>query len=577
MTDRQTFLRTFKYVRPYMIPYIIGIILYCSQNFVFPLINAIVLGRVTQNILDGDFALVINTVWLMLGLMVVFMILLGVGVYMHVTSCVYALRDLRMKVFRVFMKSSIENEKHSGEGIASINTDTSVTAHIFDDALAPFLMSAMAVLFSCITIFIIDWRMGLGALAVGAIVFIAQSRFAAPLAKLGKDRLEANADSVKAMSNIFAGALTIRAFSRQREALISFDKENGRLKKIAFKQAFIGMWQDVFGTVQGWLTTVLVFALGGWFVANGTLEFSHLLTIFIMAMTVGEAMSSIGAHYARLHPPIVAARRVFEILDSVPEIDNVTHSATETWNGDHHIKLQKLTFAYKNADRNALDNVELEIAKNQMVAFVGESGSGKSTLLRAIIGMYEREDLNMQIGNMPFTAANLYNWRKCFAYVDQTCKLFDMTIAQNIAMGNQGNATTEEITAAARRAFADEFVTALPDGYNTNCGEKGASLSGGQKQRLAIARALCRKAPVLVFDEATSALDAESERNVMQTIETLRTDHTILITTHNLHNIKTADKIVVMENGAVAEVGTHEELVAKGGVYARLLEEQNAI
>lgn len=218
-----------------------------------------------------------------------------------------------------------------------------------------------------------------------------------------------------------------------------------------------------------------------------------------------------------------------------------------------------------------MDGVSLSIKENEMVAFVGESGSGKSTLLRTIIGMYERDGLDMEIGGLPFTADAIGEWRRCFAYVDQSCKLFDMSIAENITIGLPSQ-NQQGMIQAAKRAIAHDFISELPEGYATSCGEKGASLSGGQRQRIAIACALYRKAPILVFDEATSALDAESERGIMKTIENLRHDHTILMTTHNLSNVITANKIVVMDNGRIAECGTHHELLEKGGLYTKLLE-----
>jgi ABC-type multidrug transport system fused ATPase/permease subunit len=225
--------------------------------------------------------------------------------------------------------------------------------------------------------------------------------------------------------------------------------------------------------------------------------------------------------------------------------------------------------------------------------------------------MYEKEGIDVRLGDLSFHESPLKAWRRNFAYVDQSCKLFDMSVKQNIAMGNcgdsgergdscncgdsgvcgdcgnsgdssdsgdcgnsgdRGNASDADIVSAAKRALAHDFIEELEHGYDSPCGERGGSLSGGQKQRIAIARALCRKAPVLVFDEATSALDTESERNIMETIENLRTDHTILITTHKLSNISTADKIVVMDKGQIAEHGTHAELLEKGGLYVKLLE-----
>jgi len=215
------------------------------------------------------------------------------------------------------------------------------------------------------------------------------------------------------------------------------------------------------------------------------------------------------------------------------------------------LKIENLNFKFLDGENDTLQDINLSIGENQMVALIGESGSGKSTLLRAIMGMYQREDMGISVGGLGFGECSPEEWRKNFSYVGQSAKLFDMTIAENIAMGLGGNATQGEIEAAAKKAMAHDFIMELEDGYNTSCGEKGGSLSGGQKQRIAIARALVKKAPILLFDEATSALDAETEASIMETIDSLRSTHTILYTTHNMENIKGADHVVRMENGHI--------------------------
>jgi ABC-type multidrug transport system fused ATPase/permease subunit len=294
-------------------------------------------------------------------------------------------------------------------------------------------------------------------------------------------------------------------------------------------------------------------------------------------------MSGIGMAWAGLQAPAAAAKRVCALLaeDGTGAVDAtgaVGAAGATGVTGDKEIHpanssiiVKNLHFSYADAESEALSGIDLEIAAGEMVAVVGESGSGKSTLLKVLGGFYERDGLDIYLGGEAYDKANLIGWRKQFAYVDQSCKLFDMSIGENIALGaGRSNVSDTEIKEAAAAAHADGFISALPDGYGAACGERGASLSGGQRQRIAVARALIRKAPVIIFDEATSALDAETERGIMQTINDLRGRHTVLITTHNLNNIANADKIIVMDAGRAAEIGRHEELMAANGLYTKL-------
>ncbi len=561
----------FSFMKPYAVPFIFGMSLYGTQSFCTSFLISLMLSRLTQAMLSGDKSRVLQTGVIFTGLYLIYFILLGLCVYQYVKQSERIRAAVKDRLFRSFIRTSVEDVTHSGEGIASMNTDADTATNLYSNNLAPFISSITAVFFSAIVVFMVDYRLGIVSLLIGFIAFILQFRFSKPLSKIAGNRLEANSKTVRSFSNMLSGAAILRVFNLQNKMMISFDTDNDRLLKLSFKEAVIAMWQNLFSTVQGWLTLAGIFGIGGWLVATGRLELAALMLVPNMCMALCSGMTELGGAWAGLQAPLAAAAKVIGRIELGERMG--LHSERKSmgeWNGDAALHIQSLSFAYQNSEKDTLCHISLRIPHNHMVAFVGASGSGKSTLLRALIGMYEREHLPIFLGNIAYDRTELREWRGCFAYVDQSCKLFDMSIADNIALGRPG-AVREEVIQAAKLALADEFITELPQGYDTACGEKGAALSGGQKQRIAIARALVRKAPILVFDEATSALDAESERQFMQTIAHLRGSHTILITTHNLQHIEDADQIVVLKDGRLAETGTHNELLGLSGEYSRLL------
>ncbi len=568
----RNFIRMFTFVKPYTHLYIPGVFMHNSQLFTYALIQALLISRITAAVLDNTARKIVYEIAILLGIFMVITFMIGLGVFLKYTAIAKITRDLKAILFKCFIKNSLEHSMstHSGEGIAALNTDANIAAEAYDTAISELFSYFFSIIMGLVVVLAIDYRLGLASIAAGGLAFFVQSKFIAPLGRINKERLELNSNTVQCLSNILSGGLAVRVFNMQEKAHASFDIENRKMQLLSFKEAIITMWQILFQTVQGWLTLVIVFAFGGWLVAKGQIELPTLMMTPQMCLAVSNGIVGIAVAWAGLQAPAAAAERVFKILDAGQEDDDHVYvQPDENWCYDLIIK--DLNFKYLNGEINALSDISLTIKENEMVAFVGESGSGKSTLLRAIIGMYHRININIQLGGININKSNPTAWRKQFAYVDQSCKLFDMTIAENIALGAGGDVSLETIKESAIRASADYFISSLPEGYDSFCGEKGASLSGGQKQRIAIARALCRRAPILVFDEVTSALDAESERIIMDTIESLRKDHTILITSHNINNIMCADNIVVMDNGCVAEMGSHLELMGKGGIYTKLL------
>jgi len=562
------FKKMFGFMRPYIALYCIGIFLSNSQGFVFSFVIGLIGSNVMAGAIAGSAREIVTGTLISMGTFMGLLSFVGLGRYLYHRARYFAQRDLKQRLFRCFMQRGLESSQasHSGEGIAAINTDADAASEIFRSALSSLLSPIITGVLSSITLFIIDWRMGLAAIGLGFFAYFAQSRFVKPIAKIGKERLEANAGAVKEMSNIFQGAISIRAFNMQEKTLDSASGRMNAIKMLDFRQAFIAMGQSLFTTVQGWLALVTTFGFGGWLVATGQLDFSVLLLVLPLFEGISSQMGNIGEAVAEMQPPLEAAKRIFAIIDNAPVSQDKGHLDFD----GSALHIRDLNFKYQNAEQNTLHDINLDISVGEMVAFVGASGSGKSTILRILVGFYEREQLGLTLGGTSSDAVSIAAWRKNFAYVDQSCKLFDMTIKENIAIGRKDNVDDTDIITAAKQAFAHDFIEQLEQKYDSPCGEKGSTLSGGQKQRIAIARALIKGSPILVFDEATSALDGDSEKYVMDTIQSLRSNHTILITTHNLTTITTVDKIVVMDKGRIAEVGKHDELMAKKGIYYNL-------
>jgi ATP-binding cassette subfamily B protein len=343
---------------------------------------------------------------------------------------------------------------------------------------------------------------------------------------------------------------------------------------VQFRSALWGMGTILVGNLLQTLSIVLLFWYGAHLVINGELSVGQLVAFNLLGGNVTRPILSVVDLWREFQEINIAFERLSDVFDVKPEEDPQGHALIKMPGIRGHIKFDNVTFRYPTRpDKNALQNISLEILPGQTVALVGRSGSGKTTFANMLLRLHQPNEGRIFIDGYDLRQVSISSLRSQIGVVPQDVFLFSGTIRENIAFGDP-DAPLERVVGAAMLAGAHEFVSELPLGYATRIGERGQSLSGGQKQRIAIARALFKQPHILVFDEATSALDSESERAIQQNLDQILKDRTTLIIAHRLSTVRNADRIIVMDRGAIVEQGDHYSLMREKGMYYYLNSQQ---
>ena len=490
----------------------------------------------------------------------IFSTVISASIYKDIVTDIYnKIQTLDMEYF---------SGKKIGDMMTRIMTDPSNINSIILEAFS--MIPEVIKLILCLGIaFYIDFDLTLGVMIVTPILIITVRKYAKRLKRSGKQRQEALDSLNSKLQETLSGIRIIRAFATEKYEISDFKKKNVNLKKIAVKSAKYNAKANSIMEAMNYIIIALLLMFSGYRVLRAKNftpgDFITIVgAISSMYTPARRAMTRINSISVNMS----SITRVAEILEEMPSIVN-RENCIKFENFVSDITFENVDFKYKDSVEKILKNINLDVKKGETVAFVGNSGGGKSTLVNLIPRFFDVSSGSLKIDGIDIRDYEIKSLRKAIGIVPQETFLFSGTILSNIKYSRQ-NATFEEIVEAAKQANAHEFIENLSDGYNTEIGERGVKLSGGQKQRIAIARAILENPQILILDEATSALDNESEKLVQDALEKLMDGKTTFVIAHRLTTIENSNKIVVIQKGEIKEVGNHNELLNKNGIYKAL-------
>ena len=567
-------LQTFKRLWPTIKPFKAGLVV----SGIALVLNALAdsgLIYLLKPLLDDGFGKANNSFLKIMAFVVVGMIILR-GITNFISNYCLAwvsgkvVMTMRRRLFKhlMFMPVSFFDRNSTGKLLSRITYDSEMIASSSSGSLITIVREGAYIISLLAVMFYTSWELTLVLFVIGPIIAVLITIVSKIFRKLSKNLQDSMGELTATTEQMLKGHKVVLSFGGQLVEEERFNKVSNNMRRKGMKMVTADSISDpVVQIIASLALAAVLFLATTPLIAEDNLSAGSFTVVFSSMLAMMRPLKSLTNVNSQFQRGMAACQTLFAILDLEPEKDNGTYQAEPAKGA---LEFKNVSFAYQGKDELALNNISFSVPAGKTVALVGRSGSGKSTIANLVTRFYDIEQGEILLDGVNIQDYRLSNLRENCAVVSQQVHLFNDTIANNIAYAAQDKYSREEIIAAAKAAYALEFIEKLPQGFDTVIGENGASLSGGQRQRLAIARALLRNSPVLILDEATSALDTESERAIQSALDELKKDRTVIVIAHRLSTIENADEILVIDHGEIRERGTHKALLEQNGAYKQL-------
>jgi subfamily B ATP-binding cassette protein MsbA len=568
------YLRILTYIKPYRIRFTIGLLAALPAGGMDGAL-AWLAGRGLQRIfIDGHQELIY---WAPIAVLVLIAVQ-GVGRFLEAYFIRYvgasAIRDLRNQMFAHLEKQPLLyfQGQSSGVLIGRMINDVAV----IENAIAQTFQTMLSRIVTLISLILVvvwqSWQLSLIALSIMSLIIVPVQILSKKIRKSSRSGQEAIGSLTSVLSESIQGTKIVQSFNLEQYQTDRFMDTNSNVFNSIMKAVLAEALMSPILAMIGAVGIACVMWYAGYQVLHHHMNLGSLTSFLLALILLYSPMKNLGRIQGIIQPAMAAATRVFEVLDQALDLSDDA-SAVALPPGLHSVEFQHVFFHYPSSQDIVLKDINLDIPAGRMVALVGLSGSGKSTMVNLVPRFFDPQSGAILIDGKPLKHYTLSSVRSQIAMVTQDNFLFNTSVRENIRLGRL-DATDDELVAAAKAAYCHDFISELPEGYDSQIGERGVKLSGGQQQRLAIARAFLKDAPILILDEATSSLDNESEAMVQAALNKLMEGRTVIVIAHRLSTVRHADQIVVMQAGEIVETGTHSSLEQAGNTYARLLTAQ---